>query len=95
MDTPRHEDFVPYVDAVFRFDGWSDPLRLAAVDVATRLNPGIDRHPFTLVFRGARNPVLPEGMRRVIAPDGRAFDIYVMPIHTPAPGHQDYQAVFN
>ena len=95
METPGHEEFSPYVEAVFRFDGWPETLHLAVVEVASRLNPGSDRPSFTLVFRGKRNPVMPEGMRRATAPDGRAFDIYLMPIHTPSADRQDYQAVFN
>ncbi len=95
MDVPGHEDFAPYIDSAFRIDGWPGTLRLAMVDVAARPYPGSGRLPFMLLFHGPRGDILPEGLHRATAPDGRGFTIYVMPIHTPAQDRQEYQAVFN
>ena len=92
---PVHEDFLPYVDAVFRFAGWHDPLRLREVEVGRNMIPGRAAPPFMLLFEGPRGAVLPEGMYEATAADGRSFLLYIMPIHTPDRSHQDYQAVFN
>jgi hypothetical protein len=34
-------------------------------------------------------------MHTITREDGAAHDLYLIPVHTPAPGRQDYQAVFN
>lgn len=52
--------------------------------------------PFTLVFSGPPRDVLAEGIRTLrTETEDQAFDLYLMPVHTPAPDRQDYQAVFN
>jgi hypothetical protein len=57
--------------------------------------PGASRAPFTLRFHGPVGDILPEGLYRTVIEDGPSLEIYIMPIHTVAPGRQDYQAVFN
>jgi hypothetical protein len=92
----RHEDFAPYVDKPFRFAGWHGSLRLSRIELPARPVPAnAERATFTLIFQGVRGDVLPEGMRTATAEDGSSFEIYIMPIHTPSPDRQDYQAVFN
>ena len=51
--------------------------------------------PFSLLLRGAPTPIVPEGMHRLTFADGASFELYLIPIHTPARGQQDYQIVFN
>jgi hypothetical protein len=92
----RHEDFAPHVGKQFRFSGWHGSLRLARIELPSRPTPAAAaRAPFTLIFEGARGDVLAQGMRTATAEDGSSFEFYIMPIHTPAPDRQDYQAVFN
>ncbi len=50
---------------------------------------------FILMFQGPAKPLLPEGLYDFTVEDGTACMFHIMPIHTPVPGHQDYQAVFN
>ena len=50
---------------------------------------------FILIFTGPARKLLPEGLHEFILEDGTVFAFYIMPIHTPAGGRQDYQAVFN
>jgi len=84
------------VNKQFRFSGWHGSLRLARIEQPARPGPAdADRAPFTLIFQGVRGDVLPDGMRTATAEDGSRFEIYIMPIHTPATDRQDYQAVFN
>jgi hypothetical protein len=86
-------DFLPWRGAAFAVEGW--PFRL----VLTEINEGAARAgfraPFSLIFQGPAGAVLPEGLRRLAAADGAAFDLYLMPVHTPHPDRQDYQAAFN
>jgi hypothetical protein len=39
--------------------------------------------------------VLPEGLYTFDVENGPSFELYVMPIHTPARDRQDYQSSFN
>jgi hypothetical protein len=92
----QHDDFTPHVDKLFRFDGQPHQLRLVAVDLGNMPDaPAGQRKPFALIFRGPRGDVMPEGLYAAEAEDGTRFELYVNPIHTPAPDRQDYQAVFN
>ena len=93
---PQHEDFTPHVNKLFRFDGRHHQLRLATVAVGDLPGPPPDqRKPFTLIFHGPRGDVMPEGFYAAEVEDGARFELYVIPIHTPAPERQDYQAIFN
>jgi hypothetical protein len=53
------------------------------------------RKPFSLIFRGPRQPVLSEGLYAVEYADGPTLMLYVIPILTAAPDHQEYQVAFN
>jgi len=84
------------VNKQFCFEGWQGTLRLDRIDRPPLANwPGHVRPPFTLIFAGARDDVMPEGFRTAIVDDGPRFEFYIMPIHTPAADRQEYQAVFN
>lgn len=62
---------------------------------ATR--PGADaegaRH-FALLFRGPRNPLLPQRMYRFEHETLGAFDLFIVPV-AQSEEHCDYEAVFN
>jgi hypothetical protein len=94
--TPEH--FLPYVGKVFRVKGGRHALSLTKVDVR-RLEEHeakiVPRAPFNLIFRGPPGDILVAGLHTLEVEDGPSFELYVMPIHTPTPGRQDYQAVFN
>ncbi|HTR86394.1 MAG TPA: hypothetical protein VMI56_18070 [Reyranella sp.] len=93
---PTHEAFEPYIDQEFRFGDHPQPLRLSQIDVKDRPPlPGLDYKAFMLIFSGPRSGVMPEGTYSVEAPGGGRFELYVIPIHTPANDRQDYQVVFN
>jgi len=55
----------------------------------------VPRPPFTLVFRGPPNAILPEGLRTLEAEGAPAYALYIIPTHTSSAAHQTYQAVFN
>lgn len=97
MSAPlTHEDFQPHLGRAFRFAGQPHVLQLAQIDVKDHPPlPGLDYKAFVLIFSGPRGNVLPEGFYAAEAEGGARFDFYILPIHTPAPDRQDYQAVFN
>ncbi len=96
-DIQTHEDFLPHRGKLFHFEGWAGTLTLAEVEVRHGVQrPGSAHPPFTLVFHGPRDNVMPEGFYAAKAgADGPSFAFYIIPIHTPARDRQDYQAVFN
>jgi hypothetical protein len=97
MSAPlTNEDFQPHVGRDFRFGGQPQVLRLTQIDVKDHPPlPGMDYMAFTLIFAGPRGDVLPEGFYVAEVEGGVRFDFYILPIHTPAPDRQEYQAVFN
>jgi hypothetical protein len=90
------DDFVPYVDRVFRPAGTDLGLALIRVD-RNRFTgwEAAPREPFSLVLRGPPAPVLPEGLHRLAIAGGPILALYVIPVLTAGRGHQDYQIVFN
>jgi hypothetical protein len=90
------DDFAPHVGKVFTPLGQHRTLTLVSID--RQVFPGMEalpRAPFTLLFRGVANDVLPEGPYQVAVADGPEFSFYINPIHTFERDRQDYQAVLN
>jgi hypothetical protein len=92
------EHFHPHVTKVFHVRGGRHALTLTALegfDLSEAQPQLLSRPPFTLIFAGPPDDVLPEGEYAFEVEGGPAFAFYVMPIHTLARDRQDYQAVFN
>jgi hypothetical protein len=88
------EDFLPHVDKAFAVKNGRHALVLTRVE-QPRLGDrgeGEFRAPFLLIFRGPPGDVLPEGLYTFDVENGPSFELYVMPIHTPARDRQDYQS---
>jgi hypothetical protein len=87
MDATRPEQFRLQLGMAFQPEGAAPALTLIKVE----------SQPvgFILMFQGPAKPVLAEGQYEFAVEDGTACAFHVMPIHTPMPGHQDYQAIFN
>ncbi len=91
------ETFAPHVGASFQVEGGHHVLSLSEVERLQK-EPGLSDQYAPAVRAGVqRSPgdVLAEGMHTIKVEDGTAYDLYLIPIHTPEPGRQDYQAVFN
>jgi hypothetical protein len=91
------DTFAPHLGASFRVEGGHHVLSLSEVERLANqpghANPAYQ--PFVLVFSGPPGDVLVEGLHTIAHEDGSAYALYLIPIHTPTPGRQDYQAVFN
>lgn len=88
------ELFARHLGQAFRVDGGPHVLTLTKVEASPK-EDWQTRAPFLLLFSGPPADVVAEGMRTIALDDGTAYDLYLIPVHTPAPGRQDYQAVFN
>ena len=92
------ETFLPHVDKVFRVTDGRHALTLSRVDVRRmeeRELAVLGRQSFTLIFRGPPGDLLHEGLYTLEVDGGSAFQLYVIPVQTPARDRQDYQAIFN
>jgi len=91
------DDFRPLLKKTFRVRGGHHVFTLTAVDAPDlgQPTPGARRSPFNLLFVGPPRDILREGLYTLEADDGRSFELYVIPIYTPARDRQDYQAPFN
>lgn len=96
IDQLTADDFIPYLGRKFR--PAETELDLTFVTIDRREFPGwgaAARQPFSLILRGPRRPVVAEGLYRMAIDDGPDLSLYLIPIFTAAPDHQDYQIVFN
>ncbi len=79
---------------LLRFAGAAEPIALELVEVNAGHGPRRGGRPFSLVFRGPRNPVLPQAQYRLEHEAMGALDIFLVPIALDAQG-LSYEAVFN
>lgn len=95
LDTLTVEDFQAHVGESFALgeEGRASPLELTGA-TAARTGLGGARAGFSLLFRGADEPTLPQGVHRVLHPTLGALDIFLVPIGPDAQGMQ-YEAIFN
>jgi hypothetical protein len=94
--TPDH--FRPHLHKTFRVGDGRHSFTLVAVEQRRREAWELDmgfREPFNLIFRGPPGDVLAQGLYAVTVEDGPAFELYLIPIHTPMRDRQNYQASFN
>lgn len=100
IETFTHATFADHLGEPFRVhldDSRSAELRLAEATVlgsasAKRWAEG-GREPFTLVFRGRKDVVLPQRTYRIENDGIGAFDLFLVPVGPDAEGMR-YEAVF-
>ncbi len=96
LDQLVRETFDPLVDSTFAV---GDPgatalgLRLAATAPAGSGLPG-RRAPFSLIFHGPLQPLLPQGIHRLLHPELGEVAIFLVPVGPQGQAMQ-YQAVFS
>lgn len=91
------DHFTPHVGKICRFRGtrYAMPLHRIHADRSEGVPEGMKRKPFILIFRAPKEAEhLAEGRYECEIEDGPTYLMYVMPIMTPQPGLQEYQAVF-
>ena len=90
-----HENFSGHLNASFRIDvaETSLELELVEVEVGKSIDPSL-REPFTLIFQGPKDSILPEGIYNVSNDGAGSFDLYIIPIVSPG-DLQSYQVIFN
>ena len=96
LETFEVGTFAPHVGEVFRIEaGEGDAIEATLIE-ATALGGGAvtaGRAPFSLVFRGARDRVLPQRTYRVGHATIGEFDLFLVPIGPDREGMR-YEAIF-
>lgn len=91
------ETFTPHVNTTFRVqnEGATFELELTEVEPHKQGPPteGM-RRPFTLIFKGPKDHVLPEGLHQLQNSATGPLPLYVIPIISMG-DCQSYQVVFN
>lgn len=100
LETFTVETFAPRLGEIFQLDAEGVPLELELVEaeaVGGALAEG-RRAPFSIVFRGPPDPVLPQRVYPMTHDTLGAFDLFLVPIGpepgAPPPAPMRYEAVF-
>ncbi len=94
LDKLTKESFLPHLDAAFRLTSVEPALELRLVEVEARWGKGPTREPFSLVFLGPRDPVLPQRIYRLEHADLGALELFLVPVGRDGSGTR-YEAAFN
>lgn len=97
LETFTCASFTPLVSETFRLDagaGGPVDLVLTAAEPLPESSTGGGRAPFSLIFLGPPDVVLPQHTYPVQHPTLGGFDLFLVPIGADAGGVQ-YQAVFS
>jgi len=90
------EHFRPYVGKRVTFRGTSYALIIDRLEGGTTPVPAGWRSPFVVIFRGpSKTDVMPTGLYECEMEGGPVYSLHIMPIYTPQPDCQEYQAAFN
>jgi hypothetical protein len=97
LDKLTQLDFAPLVADRFRLVESAVILELELLSAETasdRGHQGLSRQPFSLVFRGPHEPLLPQRIYSLRHPSLGALEIFLVPIGPDESG-QRYEAVFS
>jgi hypothetical protein len=92
LETFTLETFTPLVNSAFRVGGES-PTELLLVAATALGGHGVNRAPFSLLFRGPRTPLLPQQIHPLEHDTLGAFDLFLVPLGPDAEGMR-YEAIF-
>jgi len=90
------DDFAPHSGSryLLRFADAAEPIALELVEVNAAARGPRPGRPFSLVFRGPRNALLPQSIYRLEHDAMGALDLFLVPVG-PDPQGMCYEAVFN
>ena len=90
LETFTAETFKPLLNERFELVAEDGRVDLELVDVTESAGSGAElRAPFSIVFSGPADPILPQAIYRLEHPELGVFDLFLVPI---AAGN--YEAVF-
>ena len=97
LEDLTHEIFAGHLHATFRIHAGDESVEVELIEVET-FDLGVQaegmRQPFSLIFMGSRERVVPEGTYRVESGATGSMEVFLVPIATLGKGQQ-YQVVFS
>jgi hypothetical protein len=97
LDKLRSADFAPYLNQTFDlYYGGAEPLGVELIEVTDLKSRGGDsdhRAPFSIVFRGPTDNLLPQKIYRIEHEKMGTLDIFLVPIMPDKLGLR-YEAIF-
>jgi hypothetical protein len=92
-----HASFEAHLGTTFRIQAQEPPLQIALSEVRLlEPHPGPRRQPFSVYFRGPRQPILPQAIYALEHEAMGTLEIFIVPIGPdPKDGAMRYEAVFN
>lgn len=96
MRTLTCAHFAKHLDEAFALHAEAETLELRLISaeaISSSSVDGAEREPFALIFRGAKQPILPQSTYRMDHPEMGSLHIFVVPIEPDQEG-QCYEAVF-
>lgn len=95
LDKLTHNDFEKCLNQTFQAEHESGNVALELVEcgiLPTARRKEAGREPFSIIFRGPRQPVLPQSIQRLKGPMGM-LEIFIVPIGPDEKGMR-YEAIF-
>lgn len=92
------ETFAPYLSQGFRLESERGSLELELVEAKSLASGSPDperREPFSLLFRGPAEPVLPQSIRRLEHAELGSLEFFLVPVGPDGAGRMLYEAVFS
>jgi hypothetical protein len=93
LDRVDFTDFEPLLHSCFRITTGELSLDLELVEVTGRKSATSQRAPFALLFKGARNRLLPQQMYRIEHEKLGPMELFIVPVREDEHGYY-YEAVF-
>lgn len=95
LDKLTVEDFSRLLQQPFRLTSAEGAFELVLVSAEARGRPvGGGRQPFSLLFRGPRQPVLPQAIHPLVHDALGTLEIFIVPVGANADG-VEYEAIFS
>lgn len=97
LDKLSSADFSPHLNQTFRLHAGELTLEIELISVEERgaaYSPNAQRKPFSIIFRGPLEPILPQMIYKIEHSEMGALDLFVVPIGPDERGMR-YQAVFS
>ncbi len=97
LDTITHQEFDVRLNEVFAFTDDRAPLELTLIEVKPLADApygSSGRIPFSLLFRGPREPVMPQRIYPLRNPNMGDLELFLVPVGPDAQG-MCYESIFN
>ena len=97
LENLTHENFRKWLNQKFQIEHGGGALEVELIECRTLASPrkkDLQREPFALIFRGPRQPVLPQRIYKLEGGPMETLEIFMVPVGPDETGMR-YEAVFS